>query len=130
MDASLTRPGSLPAAPTDNAQTAKGALRRLALDKLEPTPENYARAWRQELGEPPAPPEGAAIAYAVTTHRCGSQPDAVWAMDLTNPQKAVTAFNVGDAVIAGTFLCVCLGRCGHGVSLIIPRSACSNAATG
>ena len=48
------------------------------------------------------PPEGAAIAYAVTTHRCGSQPDAVWAMDLANPHKAVTAFNVGDAVIAGS----------------------------
>jgi len=43
-----------------------------------------------------------AVAYAATTHRCGSQPDAVWAMDLANPQKAVTAFKVGDAVIAGT----------------------------
>jgi hypothetical protein len=48
------------------------------------------------------PPEGTAIAYAVTTHRCGSQPDAVWAMDLASPQKSVTAFTVGDAVIAGT----------------------------
>src|SRR5262249_14562910 len=43
-----------------------------------------------------------AVAYAATTHRCGSQPDAVWAMDLANPQKAVTAFKVGDATIAGT----------------------------
>jgi len=43
-----------------------------------------------------------AVAYAATTHRCGSQPDAVWAMDLSNPQKAVTAFKVGDATIAGT----------------------------
>jgi len=42
-----------------------------------------------------------AVAYAATTHRCGSQPDAVWAMDLANPQKAVTAFKVGDATIAG-----------------------------
>ncbi|MET0382067.1 MAG: diguanylate cyclase [Burkholderiaceae bacterium] len=32
------------------AETAKGALRRLALSKLEPTPENYARAWSEEGG--------------------------------------------------------------------------------
>ena len=36
------------------AQLAKAALRRLALDKLEPTPENYARAYQQEQGKPPA----------------------------------------------------------------------------
>jgi len=59
---SSTRPAPLTGASTDNAQIAKGALRRLALDKLEPTPENYARAWRLELGEPPPLPEGAAIA--------------------------------------------------------------------
>ena len=59
---SSTRPAPLTGTPTDNAQIAKGALRRLALDKLEPTPENYARAWRLELGEPPPLPEGAAIA--------------------------------------------------------------------
>jgi len=34
------------------ALLAKAALRRLALDKLEPTPENYARAYAQEAGEP------------------------------------------------------------------------------
>src|SRR5206468_10346863 len=28
--------------------------------------------------------EGGAVAYAVTTHGCGSQPDAVWAMDLSS----------------------------------------------
>ena len=33
------------------ALLAKAALRRLALDKLEPTPENYARAYAQEAGE-------------------------------------------------------------------------------
>jgi len=32
------------------ADTAKAALRRLALSKLEPTPENYARAWAEEGG--------------------------------------------------------------------------------
>ena len=43
-----------------------------------------------------------AVAYAATTHRCGSQPDAVWAMDFASPQKTVTAFKVGEATIAGT----------------------------
>ncbi len=37
------------------AETAKAALRRLALSKLEPTPENYARAWADEGGAPPVP---------------------------------------------------------------------------
>lgn len=37
------------------AQVAKGALRRLAMAKLEPTPENYARAWAEEIGQPVAP---------------------------------------------------------------------------
>ncbi|MBL8362310.1 MAG: diguanylate cyclase [Rubrivivax sp.] len=32
------------------AQLAKAALRRLALAKLEPTPENYARAYAEEAG--------------------------------------------------------------------------------
>ncbi|WP_046115806.1 GGDEF domain-containing protein [Aquincola tertiaricarbonis] len=36
------------------AQIAKGALRRLALTQQEPTPENYARAWAEELGQPAA----------------------------------------------------------------------------
>lgn len=34
------------------AQVAKAAFRRLALAKLEPTPENYARAYDDELGQP------------------------------------------------------------------------------
>ncbi len=37
------------------AQHARNALRRLALDKLEPTPENYARAYRAETGAVMAP---------------------------------------------------------------------------
>ncbi|MFM9917118.1 MAG: GGDEF domain-containing protein [Rhizobacter sp.] len=36
------------------AQIAKAALRRLALEKLEPTPENYARAYQLEQGKTPA----------------------------------------------------------------------------
>lgn len=35
-------------------QAAKAALRRLALDKIEPTPENYARAYAAEGGQVPA----------------------------------------------------------------------------
>ena len=43
-----------------------------------------------------------AVAYAATTHGCGSQPDAVWAMDLDSPQKTVVAFKANGATIAGT----------------------------
>ena len=45
------------------AQLAKGALRRLAMAKSEPTPANYARAYAEESGEP-LPPEGALPARA------------------------------------------------------------------
>ena len=34
------------------ATVAKGALRRLAQSKLEPTPDNYARAYAEESGQP------------------------------------------------------------------------------
>lgn len=34
------------------AQIAKGALRRLAMGQQEPTPENYARAYAEEAGQP------------------------------------------------------------------------------
>jgi diguanylate cyclase len=47
---------SSPATPLSSdtpAQLAKAALRRLALDKLEPTPDNYARAYQLEQGGPP-----------------------------------------------------------------------------
>jgi diguanylate cyclase len=47
-----TRPAPLDASP---ALLAKGALRRLAAEKLEPTPENYARCYRQEAGEQHVP---------------------------------------------------------------------------
>ena len=51
---SLTRPSPLAKTEQPTAQIAKAALRRLALERLEPTPENYERAYRQEAGEPPA----------------------------------------------------------------------------
>jgi diguanylate cyclase len=64
-----TRPAALSGSAPDIAQLAKAALRRLALDRLEPTPDNYARAWRQEAGEPPAPAatvdDGPAIAALI-----------------------------------------------------------------
>ena len=37
---------------TSTAQLAKATLRRLVLEKLEPTPENYARAYAHEKGGP------------------------------------------------------------------------------
>ena len=43
---SKTAGGDVPA-----AQIAKAALRRLAVERLEPTPENYARAYRHEAGD-------------------------------------------------------------------------------
>src|SRR3954469_11768566 len=48
LRASPTRPAPLEASP---ALLAKGALRRLAAERLEPTPENYARCYRQEAGD-------------------------------------------------------------------------------
>ncbi|MDP9043608.1 MAG: GGDEF domain-containing protein [Pseudomonadota bacterium] len=66
-----TRPAALSGPTADVARLAKAALRRLAADKLEPTPENYARAWRQESGEPapplapPAADDGPAIAALI-----------------------------------------------------------------
>ncbi len=42
---------SLAAPAPSPVQVAKAALRRLALDKVEPTPENYARAYAAEGGQ-------------------------------------------------------------------------------
>ena len=50
---STTRPSPLAKAEQPTAQIAKAALKRLALERLEPTPENYERAYRHEAGEPP-----------------------------------------------------------------------------
>ena len=45
-----------PTAAATPAQIAKGALRRLASQQLEPTPEHFARAYAQEAGQPMAEP--------------------------------------------------------------------------
>ena len=46
------------------AELAKAALRRLTQHQLEPTPDNYARAYAQEQGLPPPAPAAAAGAPA------------------------------------------------------------------
>ena len=43
-----------PTSTASPAQIAKGALRRLAMQQLEPTPEHFARAYAQEAGQPVA----------------------------------------------------------------------------
>ncbi|MES2889824.1 MAG: GGDEF domain-containing protein [Pseudomonadota bacterium] len=43
------------AAEAPSARWAKAALRRLVLEKLEPTPANYARAYQQEAGDEKVP---------------------------------------------------------------------------
>jgi diguanylate cyclase len=50
-----TTRAAAPRAAADNLppQLAKAALRRLVMEKLEPTPENYARAYYQEAGTAP-----------------------------------------------------------------------------
>ena len=61
-----TRPAPLggPSAPRTPAELAKAALRRLAMRREEPTPANFARAWREEGGEdgPLSGPDRAALA--------------------------------------------------------------------
>ena len=58
---SATRPAPLARAELPTAQIAKAALKRLAAERLEPTPENYERAFRQEAGELPEPTDALAI---------------------------------------------------------------------
>lgn len=47
-------------------------------------------------------PDGATIAYTATTNGCGSQPDAVWAMELGSDKQAATTFEAKGATIAGS----------------------------
>ena len=51
--------GAVAAGTASPAQWAKGALRRLALARLEPTPENYARAYAEESGQAASAPADA-----------------------------------------------------------------------
>jgi len=52
MDTTTRAAAPRAAAETLPPQLAKAALRRLVMEKLEPTPENYARAYHQEAGTP------------------------------------------------------------------------------
>ena len=63
MDATRARPSS--------ALVAKAALRRLAQAQQEPTPENYARAYEQESGQPAAAPDArqTGVAWAQLVER-------------------------------------------------------------
>ena len=55
-------------APRASAATlAKGALRRLGVARLEPTPENYARAYAEESGQQQAPPADVKATTATAT---------------------------------------------------------------
>ena len=59
----VTRPSSAArpaAAEPQAAQIAKLAFRRLAVERLEPTPENYERAYHQECGDTSNPGEALA----------------------------------------------------------------------
>jgi diguanylate cyclase len=70
---------SVGSAPVSVAQRAKNALRRLALDKLEPTPENYAIAYRMESGgaRPPAlPPEALNLVQRLALRAMGEEGEA------------------------------------------------------
>ena len=64
------------------AQLAKAALRRLAHGKLEPTPENYARAYAQEQGE--GHPDDLASAIPVAAH---ALLDKLLALGITDVRK-------------------------------------------
>ena len=59
------------------AVLAKGALKRLALAQLEPTPDNYARAFAEESGQPVPAPASAALAAAAAAELRSSGAD--WA---------------------------------------------------
>ncbi len=61
-EAAVAARGAQPtqAAASAPAQLAKAALRRLALDRLEPTPENFSRAYAAERGDSPGPVTGPA----------------------------------------------------------------------
>ncbi|HWP20442.1 MAG TPA: diguanylate cyclase [Burkholderiaceae bacterium] len=59
-----TQPAPLDDAPRTPAQLAKAALLRLAQQRLEPTPDNYARAYLAEAGEPASASDAAPGATA------------------------------------------------------------------
>jgi diguanylate cyclase len=74
-----------PAGSATAADRAKGALRRLAQSRQEPTPENYARAYAEESGQPAVQPDavlpGAAWAQLIERLAKGlSNPGRQWTL--------------------------------------------------
>ena len=72
-----TQPAPLGGPTVPPAQLAKAALRRLAQERLEPTPENYRRAYRAEAGEPPdgeppLPPAAQRVIERLAAHLPGA----------------------------------------------------------
>jgi diguanylate cyclase len=65
MEVARSVPAKAANAEVPPAERAKNALRRLALDKLEPTPENYSRAYAQVGGETLPAGEGEALANLI-----------------------------------------------------------------
>ena len=61
------------------AVLAKGALKRLALAQLEPTPDNYARAYAEESGQPPHAAATATAPAATPAGAEGRPSGADWA---------------------------------------------------
>ncbi|MBK9364181.1 MAG: diguanylate cyclase [Rubrivivax sp.] len=79
------------------AQIAKGALRRLAMAQQEPTPENYARAYAEEAGQPaPALPERARAPLERLAARLPDEP--------ARREQLVTAFMQGRWDLVGQAL--------------------------
>lgn len=65
--------------PVTAALLAKAALKRLVQSGLEPTPENYARAWAQECGSTPPRASAAASAAAPVAAPDAAARGQVWA---------------------------------------------------
>jgi diguanylate cyclase len=88
-------------------QVAKAALRRLALDKIEPTPENYARAYAAEGGQAStALPEAARpllqrMAGALTTEGSSSGDDMVRALMAGHWDEAADILGNAAAQVQG-----------------------------
>ncbi len=98
------------------AQRAKNALRRLAIDKLEPTPENYAIAYRMESGggRPSAvPAEAIALVQRLALRAMGDESEA----RASNFCKALSdsQWDRADALLGDT------GQDGRPVALLIDR---------
>ena len=103
---------------TSVAERAKGALRRLAADKLEPTPENYAMAYRMESGgaRPAAVPAEALVLVQRLAARTMGDDEAVRA---TNFCKALAdgQWSRAEAMLGDT------GNDGRPLAQLIERVA-------